>query len=560
MQQNRALLDGSIQLLQQPVQTLSPPNGSYITSGDNAMDQQADAILINHFEIDHNFPEPVAIKIQKLFMQYQGRELSTAQINQVRYQLDAILQADVDFLVFAQLPQQDFSQGVVRFKFTAAKVQAVHVENSSAVSTKTLENFFPSSETKKAKTKKAKTKAQEKTVDVKTVDATNGATETPATDSTDATNTAASTDAVKPAVATAENTTFAMDDSQHPWQDIANTVMRINKLPGVAKVTPQLAPGTEVGSTQLILEVTPAPRVRGSIAMDNAGTTTSGRKRIGGQVVVNNPLGIGDQLQATAFFAPDVLQGKEAKNGHTVIGQAAYDLPLGHQGDRIGVSYARVNYAGGGDFAHVSDGVADTASLHVTHPLMEKGSTSLNLRATLNDKKMTDTLFSATQKRRAQSAQLSLSGTRQGRLKDMTNTLKFSTDITAGSVKIQDPGQFEMSSLAKGKYVKSTSDIQFIQLLGYDLIASAKARAQLSSTRLDASEKMSIGGPNGVRAYNNDLASVDQGVVASLALTKVLPFTPGLSSSVFYDIGRGQIDKNTKNESGTSLSASGFGV
>ncbi|HWX01517.1 ShlB/FhaC/HecB family hemolysin secretion/activation protein [Collimonas sp.] len=506
LQQNKALIDGNTQFMPQAGMPLPLQDDKATLQLEHAAEPTADTIFVKRFEIDQDFPAPVASKIQALFASYQGRNLSIATIDQVRHQLDFILRTDVDLLVFVELPRQNINQGIIRFKYVPAKIQAVHIANSSPISTKVLEKFLP---------------PPGRTVTVVNLD---------------------------------------IDAAPRPWQDMTNSIKRINDLPGVAKVMPQLSPGTEPGTTQVNLEVTPAPRVRAAVLTDNSGSTSSGKNRVGGQVIVNSPLGLGDQLQATAYFAPSALQNKEGQNGHTGIGQISYELPLGYRGDRIGASYARVNYAAGGALADLSDGLAETASLYLTHPFLQRQDASLTLRAALNDKNLTDSLFSLAQKRHAQTAQLTLSGSRQGSLMNLPNTLQFSTDLSAGSLKIRDPGLFEEDSLAHGGYIKSASSLQLGQALSPTMLTSLKISGQLSNAYLDSSEKMSLGGAAGVRAYNNNLASVDQGVVTSLAFTKVLPSIAGLSGSVFYDIARGQIDKSAKNEDGNLFTASGYGV
>jgi hemolysin activation/secretion protein len=73
---------------------------------------------------------------------------------------------------------------------------------------------------------------------------------------------------------------------------------------------------------------------------------------------------------------------------------------------------------------------------------------------------------------------------------------------------------------------------------------AARVNAQVSSKNLDASEKLSIGGPNAVRAYRADEGSLDEGVVANLGLYQRVPVAAGhqLQFGVFSDLAYGRVN------------------
>ena len=76
--------------------------------------------------------------------------------------------------------------------------------------------------------------------------------------------------------------------------DIEPDLRRINALPGVAQVQPAFSPGKTEGTTDVIFQAKPDPRISGAVFADNAGSATSGRNRIGAQLTVNSPFGLGD--------------------------------------------------------------------------------------------------------------------------------------------------------------------------------------------------------------------------------------------------------------------------
>jgi hemolysin activation/secretion protein len=93
------------------------------------------------------------------------------------------------------------------------------------------------------------------------------------------------------------------------------------------------------------------------------------------------------------------------------------------------------------------------------------------------------------------------------------------------------------------------------------------ADAQFASKNLDSSEKMSLGGPSGVRAYPTGEASGDEGYRYSLDLRYNLgnmPFFGDITPLIFYDYGRIKQFKNTSASTtaitNNEYSLSGYGL
>ena len=70
-------------------------------------------------------------------------------------------------------------------------------------------------------------------------------------------------------------------------------LLLLSDLAGV-KVNSTLVPGAQAGTSDLLVNLTPGPRVTGSIDADNAGLPYTGSYRLGGTVNVNNLAGLGD--------------------------------------------------------------------------------------------------------------------------------------------------------------------------------------------------------------------------------------------------------------------------
>ena len=118
-----------------------------------------------------------------------------------------------------------------------------------------------------------------------------------------------------------------------------------------------------------------------------------------------------------------------------------------------------------------------------------------------------------------------------------------------------------------GRFARLGFSGQFSQSLGSRWIAEVSARGQLASKNLDGSEKFSLGGAAGVRAYPAGEAAGDQGWFGRLALRRLVVEERGsgsLSVQLFAESGRVQRHHTPYVGSGDpnfrSLSGAGVGM
>src|SRR6185436_10362909 len=84
-------------------------------------------------------------------------------------------------------------------------------------------------------------------------------------------------------------------------------LLLLSDLPGVI-VRSTLVPGASVGTSDLLVDVTPGRRVTGSVEADNGGDRYTGANRVGATVNINNPLGQGDVLSLRVLTSFDGLK------------------------------------------------------------------------------------------------------------------------------------------------------------------------------------------------------------------------------------------------------------
>lgn len=466
-------------------------------------DEPEQTLFVKRFELDGDLPASAAQDVRELFAQAEGRDLTVADIVAMRAALNALLRHKVDLLAYAVLPSQKSEDGVVHFTLQRGHVADIAFNNTSLVSDKTVKRYF-----------------------------------------------AAAGEGKEPSI---------------PQVELA--ARRVGTLPGVADVKPSLAPGKDIGTTDINVQVLPAPRVKGALLVDNAGQPSSGVNRVGAQAAVNSPLGIGDQLQGLVLYTPPFAQSGGAKGGHTTLGLASYELPLGYSGMRGGAQYSRVSYRAGGADQDVLDqyGTADVAGVYVNKPLIDRRNASLTIGGTLDYKKLDDAFFGTHSKRSSVVGGIRATGYTMGLWAGQPNALQFDATLHVGHLGQSqfgalDPGGplFPEQKPLAGRFTTFAGNAQFTQRLGKGLAVSLKASVQTASRHLDSSEQMTLYGAQGVRGYET-LASIDRGAAVQAELTKEISAVPGLSTSVFYDAGHGQINKSAAGQ-GNSFTAQSAGV
>ncbi len=335
-------------------------------------------------------------------------------------------------------------------------------------------------------------------------------------------------------------------------------LLLISDLPGI-NVSSTLAPGTAVGSADLLVGVTPGPRVDGSVEADNAGNPYTGRYRVGGTVNLNEPLGIGDVLSAR-FLA--------STNGGMQYGRVFYQAAVGDA--TVGVAYTIFDYHLGRQFSSLdASGIEQIASLYASYPLIRSYDNNLNVFGDFDYRKLQDTtrLFDSTVEKR----DFVVSGGLGGSYRDNLfggGVTSYVFTATFGSLDIQSPLARAVdgaTARTNGAYGKFSYDVSRLQQVVGPLSFYGDVRGQLATKNLDISEKMELGGAYEVRAYPEGEAYGDQGYIATaearLALPKWPARLPGDFQLIgFVDTGKVTLNKNPWYRGTNTATRSGAGA
>jgi len=338
-----------------------------------------------------------------------------------------------------------------------------------------------------------------------------------------------------------------------PQSDSVNrAVLLLGDVPGVGAVNARLAAGEQVGQTVLNVDAGAAPLAQGRLEADNFGGLYTGRYRLGGSLNLNSALGWGERFSARLL----------ASDGNLVSGRLAAQLPLGSNGLSARAALGRTTYELGDVFKELdAGGRSDTAELSLRYPLLRSTTANLSVQLGVETRDLRDQVRSTgTQTdKQADVSSLTLWGDwRDGLLGG--GITQASLGYSGGKLKIDSADAAEIDAVAAktaGSYNKWNWSLARQQAVAKGVSVSASLRGQTASKNLDSSEKFSLGGLGGVRAYASGEASGDEGWLASLELRYAI--TNWLSASVFHDAGQTTVNVRPYLASPNTLKRSGTG-
>ena len=311
-------------------------------------------------------------------------------------------------------------------------------------------------------------------------------------------------------------------------------MLLLSDLPGVL-VNSRLEEGVQTGTTDLTVEVSAARRLTFGLDADNQGIKETGLYRFGGSMRWASPFGMGDNLDVRLMAS---------NNGDLAAGRIAYEGPLGASGLRGGISFSRANYQIGGEFADLDPyGTADIFEVTLNYPLIRSRRQNLSLRLGVDTKSLEDNyraLDFTTQKR--------VTGMKLGWTWERRDALLGGGywagvgDWYHGRLNIRDESSKELDQSdfglkTQGNFNKFTFQVSRLQRLLDRHSLYFSLGGQWTGKNLDASEKLSLGGAQAVRAYLSNKALVDKGFIGSLEWRWSMNAT--MTPFAFYDFGSG---------------------
>lgn len=324
-------------------------------------------------------------------------------------------------------------------------------------------------------------------------------------------------------------------------------LLPLDDLPGVALST-RLTPGSNVGESDLIVRAASEPRVSGSLGADNYGNRHTGEYLFNGQLAVASPLQIGDALALNVMYS----------NEDQLYYQARYDVPLwGNAATRIGVSASRMDYQLAGDFSALdANGTAESFGMHLSHAWIRSRNANLRTELALDQRDLEDKLWDGlvVTRKRSRDVTLGLSG--DWRSGTAVNALSLrwvhgDVDPLSGALLPDAPQE---------RFSKLNASWLHLQRLSPRLSLYTVLQGQVASINLDSSEKFTLGGIYGVRAYPAGETSADEALIVNVELR--LQASEAWRWKLFADAGWARLQNAplAGDENHRSLSGVGIGV
>ena len=275
--------------------------------------------------------------------------------------------------------------------------------------------------------------------------------------------------------------------------------------------------------------------------MDNYGNRYTGQNRLTGTLYVNNPSQAGDQITYRKTYST-------SKNFD--LNSVSYNFPLGRDGLRANISINDLNYNIAKELKTepMSQGDAQTFAIIFNYPIERTAKRALFISQEINKKYLyNETTGVVSSDKNIESYRTNMSiqyidDFLSGGYTQFSIDQSFGALDLSGSASDLNTDQSSTGAKTNGNYAKTFVQFYRLQRIVDKLDLQVLGAAQISNKNLDSSEKFTLGGVSGVRAYPSGEASGDEGKKISYDLkydASDYSFFPktNMFISVFYDYG-----------------------
>ena len=303
-----------------------------------------------------------------------------------------------------------------------------------------------------------------------------------------------------------------------------------NDLPGM-NVQGSLRQGSDAGETELLLKLYQGRTRQAELSLDNAGSRATGVQRLMASMTWFNPNDLADLLSLVAVHT----QGSD-------YARLAYSLPVGTDGWRMGLNTSAMSYevVVGEQGMVGAVGHAVTQGLEWLYPLLRADDRSATVTLTADAKKFQNTsaqgLLMSDYEAKVLAAQVS------GFYRDLNpggGTGTYALQLSHGHINLDGSLSQQTDSTTvqtAGMFDKLRVNGTWQQSLSTQTSAFVSYTGQVADRNLDSSEKMQLGGMNGVRAYPTGEGSGSDAQLVQLELRHRLE--SGVNLTGFYDWGQ----------------------
>ena len=330
-------------------------------------------------------------------------------------------------------------------------------------------------------------------------------------------------------------------------RELETALYNINELHGLSAAG-VLSPGATEGTSDLLVRLSPGKKQTATLYVENYGTESSGRYRLGLQAALMGLGDIGGRLTVGGLISNEKLHNYN-------IG---WDMPVGHSGTNLYLQFSRMDYQLGDIFSDMdAQGIANTLSIGGMTPLWRTERNTMLLNYGYDYRDLTDEI--RTPGIRIDKHSHAFHAGIEGMIRPAQGTaMHYSLTAYMGEVKPDSEWGRLIGEAGRttGTFTKGVLNLTGLQELGGPFDVFWKFSGQLASRNLDSSEQMYLGGAHSVRAYPQGEGSGDTGALGTLEFRYHTP-VDGLTFSTYLDAGH---VRSAKDGSFGSRTLKGWGL
>lgn len=326
---------------------------------------------------------------------------------------------------------------------------------------------------------------------------------------------------------------------------LERSILLLHDIPGI-NAEAVFRQGALVGTADLTVKISVDKKSTGNVTTDNYGYSFTGKNQVGVSNTLSHVLTERDMVSATMFTSGKLLTAYNYM----------YQTAVGTNGATLNFGYSSMNYKLGNEYEALhAYGKSAGGILSLQYPLLRTYKENVYGSVGYFHKKLDEELKTVFVKSNkvATGLQFGLYGNSKGKEKEGN----YSVSGTVGHL----TGVASNSLFSSGQYVKANISVAHKQALTENTYISLVATGQFANRNLDSSEKMLLGGPNGVRAYAQGEAAGDAGYLGTIELHRV--FASQDNKRVWEGIGfwdYGNVRLNKTDTASESLSGAGVGI
>jgi len=307
---------------------------------------------------------------------------------------------------------------------------------------------------------------------------------------------------------------------------LETSVKNLDNVPGITAAASLLA-GMGPGETDIAISMANTELVTGSVRMDNHGSNSAGEYRLSGLANFDGMFNVGDRVSVSSLKSEGIT--------YSSIG---FNFPVSYDGTRAELSYSFLDYKLGEQFKEVqAKGSANNYSFQIVKTLPKIADISLSTSLSLTHKKLLDqTSAGVSADKTVDVARLALNFD-DGKPGQNVNFGNIS--LTRGNLNLSgnrtDLAMDSQTANRHGDFVKIEYSLGRLQRLSEKNYLNVVINGQVAFDNLDSSEKMSLGGPTGVRAYPSGEGMGDTAAVLRTEFRH--NFSEKWQGIIFYDHG-----------------------